>query len=167
MSKNKNIYSNASNRIAVFTDGSSDPASGKGSWAGIILCNDKKNVISGMKEDSSQHKMELFAVLECFRFIEKKCQIPETISIYTDSEYVQKLPSRREKLEKNSFITQKGKPVVYNALIKELYAYLDKYPVELIRVPGHQKKGSSEISDYNREVDKLSRKILRKEIRDS
>jgi ribonuclease HI len=166
MSKNKNIYSKDSNRIRVFTDGSSDPRSGLGSWASIILYAGEKKMITGIEENATQHKMELFAVLESLRYIVSEVSTRSGISIYTDSEYVKNLPSRRDRLERNNFFTKKGKPVVYSELIKEFYEYLDWLSVDIIRVKSHQKKGQSEISDYNREVDKLSRKILRKKIRD-
>ena len=153
-----------SKSIAVFTDGSSDPGTKLGSWSGIIVLNDEKKVLSGIEKDASQHKMELFAVLESLNYILNHFPVTSNIIIYTYSEYVLNLLNRRKKLEDHHFKTKKGKPVVYADLIRQFYSYTDHYEIELKLVRGHQKKGVSERSDYNREADKLSRKILREEL---
>ena len=165
MFKNKNIYSKESHKVSVFTDGSFDPHSKKGSWASILKVNGQKKILTGIHDEVSQHEMELVAVLESLRYLEENYVSSHLIQIYTDSEYVTNLLKRRQKLEQNQFLTKKGHYVANHELVKRFYSYLDKTSIQIFRVPSHQKKGVSEISDFNREVDKLSRKILRKEIR--
>jgi hypothetical protein len=53
-----------------------------------------------------------------------------------------------------------------SGLVRELYNWLDNYDIVLYRVPGHNKAGVSEITDYNRKVDKHSRALLREMLRD-
>lgn len=152
-------------RIAVFTDGSYDPDSLKGSWAGIVLWDGNRETLTGLKDNTSQHEMELLAISEALQFIWKHINPINEIVVYTDSEYVKNLEKRRERLERNQFITKKGNVVKNSQLIQHFFTQMDELPLEIIRTPSHQKRGLSEVSDYNREVDKLARKILRKEIR--
>jgi ribonuclease HI len=109
--------------------------------------------------------MELLGVIQCLGHIIAHYGNSCFIHIYTDSEHVTNLLERRKKLESAQFLTKKGTPVAHAELIKQFYRILDRLSFKIERVSSHQKEGVSEISDFNREVDKLSRKILRKEIR--
>ncbi|MFO8234624.1 MAG: RNase H family protein [Bacteroidales bacterium] len=151
--------------MEVFTDASFDPKSKTGSWAAIILHKGKEELLSEVLQDISQHGMELFSILQCLKYIENNYSAAEKIRVYTDSEYVENLPLRRNKLEKSGFLSKKGKRIAHTKLIQNFFRLMDSLPVELVRVSGHQKSGVSKITDYNRRVDKFSRKILREKIR--
>jgi len=70
-----------------------------------------------------------------------------------------------KKLEDNNYHTKKGNEVKNRDLIIQFYECLDRFDVSMLRVEGHAKKGQSRITDYHREVDKLSRKLVRQKIR--
>lgn len=114
----------------------------------------------------TQHAMELKAVIESLKFIQSTFQNVFGIEIYTDSDYVLGLPRRRERLENNSYQSKKGKEIKNRDLILQFYDCLDRFEIKMIRVEGHAKKGHSKITDYHREVDKLSRKLVRQKSRD-
>ena len=152
--------------VRLFTDGSASPSRGVGAWASCVLVDDTEHLLDGTAQDTSQHTMELVAVLKGLEFIQKHAEKVRRVEVYTDSQYVAGLPGRRERLERGRFFTKKGKPVKNSSLIRELYGWLDKYDIVLHRVPGHNKAGKSEITDYNRKVDKHSRALVRAMLRD-
>ena len=150
-----------SNYIEVFTDGSYEPQIAYGAWAALIVYNGKEKMLSSTSEQSSQHKMELQAVIQSLEYIIEHYGNDIIVKLYTDSEYVEKLLSRKEKLFKNNFITKKGNNIKHTADIKQFYQLEEKLNITITRVPSHQKKGVSRISDNNRRVDKLARKLVK------
>ena len=150
-----------SNYIEVFTDGSYEPQIAYGAWAALIVYNGKEKMLSSTSEQSSQHKMELQAVIQSLEYIIEHYGNDIIVKLYTDSEYVEKLLSRKEKLFKNNFITKKGNNIKHTADIKQFYQLEEKLNITITRVPSHQKKGVSRVSDYNRRVDKLARKLVK------
>jgi ribonuclease HI len=159
--KIKNIPLEKTDNIELFTDGSYEPQINYGAWAALILKNQKEQVLSGESKDSSQHKMELQAVIKGLNYIIKNYGYNNTIYLYTDSEYVENLMHRKEKLIRNDFLTKKGKFIRHSAEIKQFFALEEQVRLTITQVPGHQKKGVSRISDYNRRVDKLARKLVK------
>jgi ribonuclease HI len=109
--------------------------------------------------------MELKAVIECIKFIQQNTKKVTKINVFTDSSYVKNLIHRREKLEKAGFKTKKGKDIANREWVEAFYTLLDFQPVEIKKVDSHQKRGVSEETDYNRQVDQLARKLLKKEIK--
>ena len=147
--------------IEVFTDGSYEPQIAFGAWAALIVFNENEKMLSGTSEQSSQHKMELQAVIQSLEYIIEHYGYNTPVKLYTDSEYVENLLSRREKLLRDNFITKKGKNIKHATDIKQFYHLEEKLNITITRVPSHQKKGVSRISDKNRRVDKLARKLVK------
>lgn len=150
-----------SNYIEVFTDGSYEPQIEYGAWATLIIFYEKEKMLSGILEQSSQHKMELMAVIQSLEYIIEHYGYNTPVKLYTDSEYVENLLSRKEKLLKNNFITKKGNNIKHTADIKQFYQLEEQLNITITRVPSHQKKGVSRVSDNNRRVDKLARKLVK------
>ena len=115
----------------------------------------------------THHTMELQAVIEGLLYIQNHLGKVYQVKVYSDSQYVVHLPERRGRLEANNYLTKKGTPVKNRQMIKRLFELMDQLPVSFTRVPGHSKAGKSEITDYNREVDKLSRELVRRMIREA
>ncbi len=109
--------------------------------------------------------MELKAVIESLKYIQSTFQNVSALEIYSDSDYVLGLLRRRERLENKNYQTKKGKEIKNRSLIIQFYEFLDRFDVRMLRVEGHAKKGHSKITDYHREVDKLSRKLVRQNTR--
>ena len=70
----------------IYTDGGCDPNPGPGGWAALILHNGQRQEISGAEMYSTNNRMELTAAIEALRLIE----VPARVTIYTDSQYLQK-----------------------------------------------------------------------------
>jgi ribonuclease HI len=148
----------------VYTDGSYHPQKDVGTWASKIIADSEK-LISGIKNGTSQHEMELLAVINSLDYLNKFYDYPAHIKIYTDSEYVLKLLSRKKRLQSNNFQTKAGKPIRNLEIIKKFYDIEERlHYISFVKVESHQKRGVSKETDNNRVVDRLSRKMLRQEV---
>ena len=150
------------NIIDIYTDGSCNPQYKIGGWAALIFNKDEKIVLQGNDTETTHNRMELTAVIKAIEYVLKKNHKFELIKIYTDSQYVERIPFRTEKLVSKDFITKGGNKLKNADLIKELIKLIDCTNIEFIKVKAHQK--ASDTPNYNREVDKLSRKIVRQQI---
>ena len=148
--------------IEIFTDGSCNPEFLIGGWAASIFHNDKKIVIQGTEFQTTHNRMELMAVIQSVEYVLKEFQDIKSIKIFTDSQYVAEIPRRKEKLITKNLKTKRGNSIHNVDLIEKLIDILNSTNIEFIKVKAHQK--SSEKTNYNREVDKLSRKIVRQKV---
>lgn len=148
--------------ISIYTDGSCNTQFKIGGWAAIVLVDNEKKIISGSVFDTTHNRMELQAVIEAIEYVLKNLNKHTTIHIYTDSQYVFRIPERAKKLLSTNFITSKGKLLHNKDLIEKLIELIEKNNVQLTKVKAHQK--GTEIPNYNRIVDKLSRKIVRENV---
>ena len=145
--------------IRIYTDGSCDTTLKTGGWAAIIFSDDKKIILKGIEFNTSHNRMELTAVIESLKFVEKQINSEILVNVYSDSQYVIRIPERIEKLKSNYFLTVRGKPVRNTDLIEKLIHLNETNNIEFIKVKAHQKK--NELENYNREADRISRKIVR------
>lgn len=152
------------NIIDIFTDGSCNPQFQIGAWASIIFINNEKIVIQGFENDTTHNRMELIAIIKSIEYVINKDSDSKLLKIHTDSQYVERIPLRSERLISNNFKTKKGIPIQNADLVKILIALLDSTSVEFIKVKAHQKV--FDLPNYNREVDKLSRKLVREKVND-
>ncbi|MCK5028617.1 MAG: ribonuclease HI [Bacteroidales bacterium] len=148
--------------IKIYTDGSCNPQYKIGGWAAIIFNTEEKLVLQGAETNTTHNRMELIAVIKAVENVKKHHSKSIPIKIFTDSQYVERIPLRKKKLVSNNFKTKSGKAIQNVDLIQKLINLLESSDIEFIKVKAHQK--SSETANYNREVDKLSRKIVRRQI---
>lgn len=148
--------------IEVYTDGSCNPQYQIGGWAALIFNEGEKVILQGIATETTHNRMELTAVIKSIEYVLKEIQEYELIKIYTDSQYVERIPFRTEKLVSKNFITNKGKSIQNIDLVKKLITLIKTTEIEFTKVKAHQK--ASDTPNYNREVDKLSRKLVRRQI---
>ncbi len=113
--------------------------------------------------NTTHNRMELLSVIKSFEFIENENFEFDKITLKSDSQYVVGIQERKEKLKNNKFITKKGTEIQNKDLVLRLIHYIEKLPIEFIKVKAHQKKTSER--NINREVDKISRKIVRDKVK--
>ncbi len=109
--------------------------------------------------------MELISVINTLEYIIDEFTDPFSVTIYTDSQYVADIPRRANNLISKKFATKSGELIQNSDLVKKLIQFTDKLNIEFIKVKAHQK--SSELINYNREVDKLCRKIVRQQVKET
>ena len=148
--------------IEVYTDGSCNPQYKIGGWAALFFIKSEKVVLQGSAIETTHNRMELTAVIKSIEYVLKEIPEFKSIKIYTDSQYVERIPFRAEKLVSKDFTTKKGSSIQNVDLIQKLIDLIHSTRIEFIKVKAHQK--ASKITNYNREVDKLSRKIVRQQI---
>ena len=145
--------------IAIYTDGSCHTQLKVGGWAAIIFYDNEKIILQGSEKETTHNRMELLAVIESTEYCIKEIKDFNQIKIYTDSQYVERIPIRTKKFIAQDFNTKSGKEIQNIDLVKKLIDLLDSNDIEFVKVKAHQK--ASDTANYNREVDMLSRKIVR------
>ena len=148
--------------IEIYTDGSCHSQQLIGAWAALVFINGKKTILKGTETDTTHNRMELLAVINAIKHIETEVSVKETLYIYSDSQYVVNLNSRRAKLESKNFITNKGTPIQNLDLVQTLLNLNNNNTIEFVKVKAHQKPDGSE--NFNREVDIIVRKLVRENV---
>ncbi len=157
------MMKNSKNEIHIFTDGSCNHIHRIGGWAAILLFDDEEILLEGKELDTTHNRMELLSVIRALEHIEDQNLTNYKIIIYSDSQYVVKLIERKEKLTASNFSTNKGNPVRNKELVEKILYFIDSLNPDFQKVKAHQKKSS--LRNYNRDVDKISRRIVREHVR--
>ncbi len=150
---------NQQKKIEIYTDGSCNAKLQAGGWAAILFIDEQKIVLKEAVSETSHNRMELLAVIKAIEYIDSNNIAPERIEIYSDSQYVVNLMERKEKLKLKNFLTKKGIPIKNLDLVQKLIAQIETHPISFVKVKAHQKQ--TEKVNYNIEVDKLVRKMVR------
>lgn len=149
--------------IIIYTDGSCHTQQQIGAWSSIILVDDEKISLSGIEINTTHQRMELLAVINAIKYIQNHFTTTTNIQLNSDSQYVIGLLARAEKLAAKNYQTKKGNDIANEDLVKK-WLYLNSiFTIECNKIKAHQPL--SETTKYNIEVDKLSRKLVRDEIR--
>ncbi len=160
---------NMSDSIYLFTDGSVNPSKKVG-YGAVLLAKDINKPLEVIKTqvnlkrftNTSSTKLELENLLWGMGLVIEKGY--NNIIIYTDSQNVISLISRRSRLENNNYNTKGNKPVKNQQLYQEFFRLFDSFEIEIIKIKGHQPgRDKSEIEKIFTLVDKASRKALREE----
>lgn len=146
--------------IQIYSDGSCHTQFTIGAWAAIILINDKKVILSNTENKTTHNRMELLGVIEAVKYLEENNLADNFIEVYSDSQYVVNLMSRKSRLKQNSFITKKGTPIQNSDLVQKLIQQIETYSLKFTKVKAHQKDGDV----LNREVDILVRNLVRTKV---
>lgn len=148
------------NHIHLYTDASTHHRTRQGAWAALILYpSDQQILLKSLVENTTNNRLELWAVLQAIAHI-KAQNIPyNCIRIHTDSQYVIRIADRKDRLQANDFYTKTGKLLPNVDLLKMMISYLETEPLEFIKIKAHLKK--AEANPHHRAVDRLVRKLLR------
>ncbi|UTC81635.1 MULTISPECIES: ribonuclease HI [unclassified Treponema] len=135
--------------IEIYTDGACSKNPGPGGWAYIIINKDSKEEIfraSGGEKLTTNNRMELMAVIRALQKIQEedlsaqsgKIADYESISVHTDSQYVQLgISSWIFNWKKNNWKTAFKQPVKNQDLWQELDTLSLSIKPEWVWVRGH------------------------------
>lgn len=128
----------------VYTDGGCDPNPGPGGWAALIIHGKTRREIFGAEPHSTNNRMELTAAIQALNTITE----PAAVTIFTDSQYLQKgisewMPTW---LAKNWRGT--SGPVANQDLWKELLAASGRHKVTWHWLRGHAGNAENHRVDY-------------------
>ncbi len=145
--------------IEIYTDGSCYNGRHVGSWVAILFIEGEKIVLSGTATDTTNHRMELTAVIKAIEYVKDKHSSVTNIRIVSDSQYVIGIVDRKEKLMATGFKTKKRKDTRNVDLVKHFLAHEETIHIQFIKIKAHQQPTAE--ANYNIEADILARKILR------
>lgn len=146
--------------IQIYTDGSCHTQQLIGAWGAIILIHDKKVVLSNIETDTTHNRMELLGVIKAIEYLNENNLTENVIDVYSDSQYVVNLLTRKTRLKQKNFITKKGTPIQNSDLVQKLIQQIETHDINFTKVKAHQKDGDA----MNREVDILVRNLVRKKV---
>lgn len=146
--------------IQIYTDGSCHTQQLIGAWGAIILLGEKKVVLSKVETETTHNRMELLGVIKAVEYLEEHNYADNVIEVYSDSQYVVNLLTRKTRLKQNNFITKKRTPIQNSDLVQKLIQQIETHDINFTKVEAHQKDGDA----MNREVDILVRNLVRSKV---
>jgi len=153
----------------LFTDGSVNPKQNIGFGAYLHVEENavyreslKDNLKVKKFYNTSSTKLEIDTILWALNEIDTN---DKELIIFTDCQNILSLSARREKFEKNDYLTKKDKKITNHELYKRFFKITDTIKCQFIKVKGHKPKNDKDdIDKFFTLVDKASRNALREEI---
>lgn len=144
--------------VNIYTDGACSGNPGPGGWAAILEFGPHKKELSGGMPQTTNNRMELFAVISGLGALKERCDV----QIYSDSAYVVNAFKQHwvDNWKKNGWKTSDKKDVENQDLWKLLLLTIRKHAsVAFNKVPGH--------ADHpqNNRCDELARGEVQKIVR--
>ncbi|MGN0805621.1 MAG: ribonuclease HI [Candidatus Coproplasma sp.] len=135
-------------RVTIYTDGACSGNPGVGGWGAVLMYNGVEKRISGAEDNTTNNRMELFAVISALECLKEPCEV----TVYSDSAYTVNGFSNGwvYDWERSDWKKADKKPVLNSDLWKRLLALTRKHKVEFIKVKGHAD------NEYNNVCDKLA-----------
>lgn len=152
--------------LKLFTDGSVNPQLKIGYGAYLLVRENGQSPdtlqarVNVMRfEQTSSTKLELQTLLWALGDIAAE---GHKVTVYTDSQNIIGLPGRRERFEKNDYMTKKNRPIANHLLYREFYNINDRMVCDFVKVRGHKlSHEKDEIDRLFTLVDRASRDALR------
>lgn len=140
--------------VDIYTDGACSGNPGKGGWAAILIYKGIEKIISGGFYETTNNRMELFAIINGLKHLKEKCKV----TIYSDSSYSIDpfLKNWLVKWQENNWQNSKKEKVKNQDLWKALLLETKKHDITFVKVKGH----SDNVN--NNRCDELARKEIAK-----
>jgi ribonuclease HI len=151
--------------IRLFCDGSVNAQTHVGFGAYVMIPeNSTQDEALHVKlkafHETSSTKLELQTLLWA---VEECRSLSDEIVIYTDSQNIISLPSRKERFERRGYETSHKKIHEHARLYQAFYKVMDELKCTLVKVKGHKLDHDKDTMDrYFTLVDRASREALRK-----
>lgn len=132
-------------KVSIYTDGACSGNPGPGGWGAILSFNGKEKEMSGHMPNTTNNRMELFAVISALGALKEPC----IVDIYSDSSYVVNAFNEDwiGNWQKNGWKTSTKKPVENMDLWQSLLLIMK---VKKHEVTFHKVKGHSDHPENNR-----------------
>ncbi len=131
--------------VTIYTDGACSGNPGIGGWGAVLLYNGAEKQISGYDKQTTNNRMEMFAVIQALRCLKVKCMC----YIHSDSQYVVDAFEKKwlESWQNNNWRTASKSEVKNVDLWKALLYEVNKHSVKFIKVKGHSDDKYNNICD--------------------
>ena len=142
------------NKVEIFTDGACKGNPGPGGWGAILRYGTTEKEIYGASKNTTNNIMELTAVIESLKNLNKPCEL----IITTDSKYVKNgITEWIHNWKKNGWRTAAKKEVKNKELWIELDSLIQIHSISWDWVKGHSGHPENERADLlaNEAIEKL------------
>ncbi len=125
----------AEKKVIIYTDGACSKNPGPGGYCAILTYGKYEKVISGSEPHTTNNRMELRAVIEGLKALNRPC----TVTVVSDSKYVCDAINQHwiDSWQKNNWKKSNKDPVLNPELWKELLLLLQKHTVTFDWIKGH------------------------------
>ena len=156
-------------RLILFTDGSVATKVRIGYGAYLVVDENELSIDATQAkvkvkkfEDTSSTKLELQTLLWALTEIQYAQGTSKKVVVYTDSQNIIGLPSRRNHLEQSNYSSKNNRRLKNHELYRGFYQIIDQLDCEFIKVKGHQPSTQKDAIDrlFTR-VDRASRKAMK------
>ena len=132
------------NYIELFTDGACSGNPGPGGWGAILRWRGEEKELYGGEENTTNNRMEALAVINGLKASKK----PSTVTVYTDSTYIQKgMTQWLEGWKIKNFKIKGGGFRTNHDLWRELDSLNQKHKINWQWVKGHAGHPGNERAD--------------------
>lgn len=140
--------------VDIYTDGACSGNPGAGGWAAILIYKKNEKAVSGYFKDTTNNRMELFAIIQGIRQLKESCEV----TVYSDSAYAVEpfLQNWITSWQMNNWRTAAKQDVKNIDLWKNLLFEIEKHKVSFVKVKGHAD------NTYNNKCDQLARNEILK-----
>lgn len=139
-------------KVDIYTDGACSGNPGAGGWAAILFYNGNKKEVSGYDKNTTNNRMELFAIIQGLNQLKEQCEV----NVYSDSAYAVDSFNKNwiDSWQKNNWKTADKKDVKNKDLWTDLLIKTGKHNVTFIKVKGHSD------NEFNNRCDELARDAI-------
>lgn len=136
-------------KVDIYTDGACSGNPGKGGWAAILIYMGHEKTVSGGFEQTTNNRMELFAIISGLRQLKEPCEV----TVYSDSAYSVEpfIKGWINRWKTSKWKTTEGAEIKNIDLWQALLIELDKHKVSFVKVKGHSD------NEYNNKCDMLAK----------
>lgn len=133
--------------VTIYTDGGAKPNPGPGGWAALLIFGDVQKELSGGDPRTTNNQMELTAAIKALEALKEPCKV----TLYTDSEYLQKgITLWMYNWKRNGWLTSNRQPVKNRELWQQLDQALQQHTVYWKWIKAHAG------NEHNERVDQLA-----------
>ena len=146
--------------IHIYTDGGCSGNPGPGGWAYVIMRDEEGGMENlgenlGGEKSTTNNRMELQAVIVALEVLAQLDPVDEKVTLYTDSQYVQKgITLWIGEWKKKGWKTSGKQPVKNQDLWLRLDSLAAGFPIDWVWVKGHAG------NKYNERCDALTQKAI-------
>ncbi len=148
-------------KVDLYTDGACSGNPGVGGWGAILIYNGHEKEVSGYNKDTTNNRMEIFAVIQGLKQLNQPCEV----TVYSDSAYVCNAFTEKwiDEWQANNWRTKSKDKVKNDDLWKLLLMQMEDHKVSFVKVKGHadnvynnrcDKLATGEISKHNKPSEK-------------
>ena len=133
------------NSIAIYTDGACSGNPGPGGYGTVLLYGERRKELSGGFRKTTNNRMELLAVIEGLRALNRPC----AVTVFSDSKYIVDAVNKgwARRWQANGWRRNKNARALNPDLWGQLLTLLDAHTVSLRWVRGHSGNPGNERAD--------------------